>query len=164
MDLFRKFFILSLALTGCVSWCETSRQDLTPLEVLERYIEVSTSMTDVEQKQILLSYTAGNLRASIEGATDQAIRKAFIDRKYALDSFSLVSQRDRTPRETEITFYISYRDHHDIGEGEEPALVSLTNTVTLFRENDMWSITDVHGAKDTEIHFGVTKDSQITPN
>lgn len=108
MNLFCKFLLLSLGLTACVSWCETSREDLTPLEVLERYIEVSTSMTDVEQKEVLLSYTAGNLRSSIEGATDQAIRRAFIERKYSLDSFSLVSQRDRTPRETEITFYISY--------------------------------------------------------
>lgn len=164
MNLFCKFLLLSLCLTACVSWCETSREDLAPLEVLERYIEVSTSMTDVEQKEILLSYTAGNLRASIEGATDQAIRQAFIERKYSLDSFSLVSQRDRTPRETEITFYISYYDHQGIGEGEEPALIALKNTVTLFRENDMWSITDVHGVEDTEIHFGVTKDSQITPH
>lgn len=164
MNLLGKFFLLSLGVTACVSWCETSREDLTPLEVLERYIEISTSMTDVEQRETLLSYTAGNLRASIEGATEQAIRKAFIERKYSLDSFSLVSQRDRTPRETEITFYISYYDHQGIEEGEEPTLVALKNTVTLFRENEMWSITDVHGVEDTELHFGVTKDSQITPH
>lgn len=158
---FSKMVLLFISTTACVTWCETSRKDMTAVQVLERYIEVSTSMDSLDQRETLLSYTSGALRAALEGATDEAIKKSFIDRKFDLDSFSIVSQRDRTPRETEITFHISYHEYENLQKGDEPPLVSTKNTVTLFKEDEIWSITDVVGSEDTEIHFGVTTDSNI---
>lgn len=156
-----KILFFSLSMTACFTWCEPNRENMTPLQVLEAYIEVSTSMTELEQRDILLIYTAGPLQAALEGATDEAITNAFIVRKFDLDSFSVVSRRDRTPREIEITFHISYYDRENLQEGDEPPLVSTKNTVTLFRDNNIWSITDVTGSEDTEIHFGVTTNSRI---
>lgn len=148
-------------MTACFAWCEPGRESMTAVQVLEKYIEVSTSMTDLEQREVLLAYTGGALRAALEGATDEAITNAFIKRKFELDSFSIVTRRDLTPREVEITFHISYYDRDNISPGDEPPLVSTTNTVTLFRESNMWSITDVIGTEGTEIHFGVTTDSHV---
>lgn len=158
---FTKILLLAMVMTACFAWCEPSRESMTAVQVLEKYVEVSTSLTDVEQREVLLAYTGGALRATLEGATDEAIIDAFIERKFELDSFSIVTRRDRTPREVEIKFRISYYDRKDIASGDEPPLVATTNTVTLFKENNMWSITDVIGSEDTEIHFGVTTDSHI---
>ncbi len=148
-------------MTGCFTWCKPKREAMSAVQVLEGYIEVSTSMTDLEQREVLLEYTGGALRAALEGATQEEITNAFIKRKFELDSFSIVTRRDRTPREVEITFRISYYDRQDIAPGDEPPLVATTNTVTLLKEDNMWSITDVIGSKDTEINFGVTTDSHI---
>lgn len=156
-----KILFFALMMTACFTWCDPNREDMTPLQVLESYIEVSTSMTDLGQRDALLTYTSGPLQAALEGATDEDIANAFIARKFDLDSFSVVSRRDRTPREVEITFHISYYDRENLQEGDEPPLVSTKNTVTLFRENNIWSITDVTGSEDTEIHFGVTTNSRI---
>ena len=156
-----KIFMFALVMTACFTWCEPKRENMTAVQVLEKYVEISTSMTSLDQRENLLAYTGGALRAALEGATDEAITNAFIKRKFDLDSFAIVTRRDRTPREVEITFHISYYDRENIAPGDEPPLVSTTNTVMLFRENNAWSITDVTGAEDTEIHFGVTTDSHI---
>ena len=158
---FTKILLLAMVMTACFTWCDPKRESMTAVQVLEGYIEVSTSMTDLEQRETLLGYTGGALRAALEGATDEEITNAFIERKFELDSFSIVTRRDRTPREVEITFRISYYDRNDIASNDEAPLVATTNTVTLLKENSMWSITDVIGAKDAEIHFGVTTDSLI---
>ena len=158
---FIKILLLAMVMTACFTWCEPKRESMTAVQVLEGYIEVSTSMTDLEQREALLEYTGGALRAALEGATDEEITNAFIERKFDLDSFSIVTRRDRTPREVEITFRISYYDRQGIEPNDEPPLVATTNTVTLLKDNNMWSITDVIGSKDTEIHFGVTTDSHI---
>ena len=140
--------------------CEPDREDMSALEVLERYIEMSTSIDDVSQREILLSLTSGALRAALEGATDEAIKEAYIDRKIELDNYSVISERKRTPREVEITFQISYFDRSNMEEGDPP-LVSAKNTVKIFKENEIWSVVDVIGSGDTEVTFGVTPDSII---
>lgn len=158
---FAKILLLATVMTACFAWCKPERESMTAVQVLKRYVEVSTSMTDLEQRETLLAYTGGALRAALEGATDEEITQDFIARKFDLDSFAIVTRRDRTPREVEITFRISYYDRKDLAPEDEPPLVATTNTVTLFKENNMWSITDVIGHEDTEIHFGVTTDSHI---
>ncbi len=158
---FAKLLLLAMVMTACFAWCKPERESMTAVQVLEKYVEVSTSMTDIEQREALLDYTGGALRAALEGATDEQITNGFIERKFDLDSFAVVSRRDRTPREVEITFRISYYDRKDIAPDDEPPLVATTNTVTLFKESNIWSITDVTSSEDTEIHFGVTTDSHI---
>ena len=67
-------------------------------------------MTEIGQKQELLKLTTGNLKSALEGASDEVVSSAFIKQNFKLDRYSVVERRDRTPRETEITFYLSYRN------------------------------------------------------
>jgi hypothetical protein len=139
------------------------RRDMTPEQVVEAYLDIALNMTDVDQRDLLLEYTTGNLRESIEQASDEVIKEAYVDRKYELENYSVVERRDRTPRETEITFQIEFKD---LGTAEEsdPATapkVTTENTVSVVKKDQIWLIRDVLGNK-TSIDFPVSKDSQIT--
>ena len=153
---------MSLILTSCFTQCDPPRDKMTPLQVLERYIDISTGMNDVKQRAILLSLTGGALHAALEGATDEAIKEAFIDRRIELDNFSVISELELTPVERDIAFLISYYDSTgaETKESERP-LVSVRNTVRMFKQDGVWSVIDVISADGSEITFGLTPDSMI---
>ncbi|MBP9708727.1 MAG: hypothetical protein KBD78_13900 [Oligoflexales bacterium] len=156
------FFALVVAfISSCTKSCES---ELTPEAVVERYLEVALNMTEIQEKQNLLQITTGALKAAISSASEDVIRQAYINRAYKMQSYSVVERRDRTPRETEITFILSYRD---LGEKAsrsaeaESATITTENTVVVVREDDRWLIREVLGHK-TTIDFPVSADSQIT--
>lgn len=164
MSGYLKASLMALTLTSCFTQCDPPRDKMTPLQVLERYIDTSTGMDDVKQRALLLSLTGGALHAALEGATDEAIKEAFIDRKIELDNFSVISELERTPVERDIAFLISYYDSGtgaDTAEGDERPLVSVRNTVRMFKQDGVWSVVDVVSAEGSEITFGLTPDSMI---
>jgi hypothetical protein len=158
----RALLAVALFLTGCTSQCGGNRGNLSPEQVVEGYLDVALNMTEVSQRDKLLDYTTGNLKAAIEAATPETIKTAYVDRKYKIISYSVVERRDRTPRETEITFQLTY---NDLGpEGKDPAnapKVTTENTVSVVREKGAWLIKDVLGNK-TAIDFPVSEESKIT--
>lgn len=159
---FLKLFLTGLALTGCTSQCGSNRGNLTPEQVVEAYLDVALNMTEVAQRDRLIEYTTGNLKAAIESSSAETIKTAYVDRKYKIVSYSVVERRDRTPRETEITFQLTY---NDLGlEGKDPKdapTVTTENTVSVVREKGAWLIKDVLGNK-TAIDFPVSEESKIT--
>ncbi|MDE3269290.1 MAG: hypothetical protein OYH77_03285 [Pseudomonadota bacterium] len=157
-----KASFMSVMLTSCFTQCEPSREKMTPLQVLERYIDVSTGMDDVKQRAILLSLTGGALHAALEGATDEAIEEAFIARELELDNFVVISETEHTPVERDIAFLISYYDSSDGKKKDERPLVSVRNTVRMFKQDGVWSVVDVIGAEGSEITFGLTPDAIIS--
>ena len=163
----RLLLILSfMALTCCTQMCGEGRGDLTPEQVVERYLEISMTMTDPSQKESLLDLTTGVLHSSINSATDETIKKAFIDKEYANSQWMIVERRDRTPRETEITFELSYRDlsQNPKGKAEDAPEIITENTVAVIRKEGAWSIRDVIGKK-TSIDFPVGGDViRASPN
>jgi hypothetical protein len=157
-----KLVAVAVFLTGCTSMCGKSRSSLTPEQVVEGYLDVALNMNEVSQRDDLLDYTTGNLKAAIESASPETIKKAYVDRKYKIENYSVVERRDRTPRETEITFQLTY---HDLGpEGkktEEAPKVTTENTVSVVKESNIWLIRDVLGNK-TAIDFPVSEESRIS--
>ena len=157
-----KLALAALILTGCTKSCGGSQKDMTPEQVVEAYLDVALNMTDVNQRAFLLEYTTGKMKSAIESVSEETIRTAYIDRKYKLLSYSVVERRDRTPRETEITFRIEY---NDLGvekavPAENAPKVTTENTVGVVRENGYWLIRDVLGNK-TAIDFPVAPESRI---
>lgn len=154
----------AIALTGCTSMCSGgNRKELSPEQVVEAYLDVALNMKNVEEREQLLQFTTGNLKAAIEAATPQTIKSAYVDRRYDLLNYSVVERRDRTPRETEVTFQLTY---HDLGSDEKgnkdvAAKVTTENTVSVVREKGVWYIRDVLGNK-TSIDFPVSEESRIT--
>lgn len=157
----RKILILLLIMTGCTLKCEKDRKDMTPEEIVESYLEIAFNISKVEQKTLLMEYTTGELKAAISSATDETIRKAYIEPKYELNRFSIVERRDRTPREVEITYLIVYRD---LPKGSislsQSAVIETENRVSLVKEKKFWYIREVLGNA-TTIEFPLEK---ITPH
>ncbi len=142
-----------ILLISCNKMC-SSREAMTPEQVVQAYLDISLNMTDVNQKQELLKLTTGNLRSALEGASDQIITAAFVKQNFKLERYSVVERRDRTPRETEITFSLSYRNlGTDKSTPVESAPQTTTeNTVSVVKREGAWYINDVLGKK-TSIDF-----------
>ena len=161
----------ALLLTACVQTCTQQHRDMTAEEVVEAYLQIALNIESIEEKQDLLELTTGDLEAAIAGTTEETFAAAYIDRKYTLDSYSLIERRDRTPRETEITFQLQYLDHLDAAQAgeakaknkkESGAKVTTENTVSVIKEKDRWLIREVIGAK-TTFDFPVADAAKITP-
>lgn len=153
---------MSFILTACVNMCQKSHGDMSAEEVVESYLELAFNITDLSQKDELMELTTENLQAALAGATNETFKEAYIDRKYKLKRFSLMERRDRTPRETEITFQLTYLDiQNESKKVEEAAEVMTENTVAVIREKGVWKIREVVGSK-TTFDFPVSKDSVIT--
>jgi hypothetical protein len=143
-----------LLLIGCTKMCSSGREAMTPEEVVQAYLDISLNMTELGQKKELLKLTTGNLKNALESASDDVVSSAFIKQNYKLDRYSVVERRDRTPRETEITFYLSYRN---LGPDKSLKLenapqTTTENTVSVVKRDGAWYIQDVLGKK-TSIDF-----------
>ena len=70
-----------------------------------------------------------------------------------------MQRRDRTPRETEITFQIAYKDLGEDNKHTEQNAPEITtdNTVSVLKEKGIWRIHDVIGKK-TTIDFPVAEE------
>jgi hypothetical protein len=142
--------------------CGIKRSSLTPEQVVEAYLDVALNMNSTDDRDLLVEYTTGSLRNAIESATPETIKVAYVDRKYTLNSYSVVQRNDRTPRETEIVFQLTYLDHGVTqSKKEEAPKVTTENTVSVIKENGVWYIRDVVGNK-TGIDFPVSEESKIT--
>lgn len=156
-------FVALVVLASCTRTCGTKRKDMTPEQVVEAYLDISLNMKDPSERERLVELTTGNLKSAIQQATDETLTEAFIQRRYKIEAYSVVERRDRTPRETEITFSLTYSD---LGKGEtqaqEAPKVTTENTVAVVRENKRWVMRDVIGKK-TTIDFPVVAADVIKP-
>jgi hypothetical protein len=155
---------LALTLTGCVRSCGNQREGMAPEKVVESYLNTALNMKNIGGREELLQYTTGHLKEAIATAPEETILKAYVNRHYELESYAVIERRDRTPRETEITFRLKYKD---LGVSETrptdtkaAPTVQTENSVALIKEKGAWFIRDVVGAK-TSIDFPVTQDSEI---
>lgn len=143
-----------LLLVGCTKMCGAGRDGMTPEEVVQAYLDISLNMTEVAQRKELLKLTTGNLKNALEQAPDEVITSAFIKQNFKLERYSVVERRDRTPRETEITFLLDYKN---LGPDksvklEDAPQTTTENTVSVVKNQGAWYIRDVIGKK-TSIDF-----------
>ena len=137
---------------------------MTAEQVVEAYLNVALNMEKIEQKALLLDYATGTLKDAIAGASDETIRKAYLERRYTLKRFAIISRKDKTPRESEITYLLTYNELPE-GVRDESKAVTITteNTVELVRENSLWYIRNVIGSA-TSFDFPVSAVEKVTPN
>ncbi len=135
-----------------------------PEEVVQAYLDISLNMNQLEQKSELLKLTTGNLKSAIEQASDETISKAFIKQNFKLEQYSVVERRDRTPRETEITFLLKYKNLGPNKENkpEDAPQVTTENTLSVVRQDGAWYIRDVLGKK-TSIDFALGDEIKPAP-
>lgn len=137
---------------ACTKSCERGHSALSPEQVVEAYLQVAFNMQSLEQRDELSQYTTGPLKEALTAASDETMREAYIEKKYVLESYSVLERRDRTPRETEITFQVIYKNKGQEGpddhlkENEIPT-VTVENTVSVVREKKVWLIETVLNKK-----------------
>ncbi len=159
---FKRVVLISalIVVTSCTRFCGARLSDLPPEIVVETYLNVSLNLKSTKDKQNLLELTTGKLNESIAAASEDTLKQAFIDRKYEVISYAVIERKDRTPRETEITFRLKYKDLSSAANSAEAPVVTTENTVSVIREKGAWLLRDVIGAK-TNLDFAVSKDSEV---
>ena len=157
---FWNLILFSFIAVSCTKQCTGGRKSMTPQEVVEAYLQIAFNMSEITQKDMLLQYTAGELHTAIAGASDDTIVQAYVASRYKLQGYSWLETRDRTPRETEITYSLSYYENPESSKGEDAALITTTNTVSLIRENGAWFIRQVLKNK-TSIEFPLYPENKI---
>ncbi len=151
--------------SACTSMCSKSHEQMSPEDVVEAYLDTAFGMTDVSQRIDLARYTTGLLRDIILSAKEETIRKAYIDRKYKLTAYAVVERQDRTPKEVEVTFQISYKvlgDKNSPVADEKAPSIQTENTLQVIKVNQKWMIAEVLG-KATSIDFPLEGVETITP-
>lgn len=153
-----------LILVGCSKMCSSGRNDMTPEQVVQTYLDISLNMTKVSQKQELVKLTTGNLKNALVQAPDDIVTAAFIKQNYKLERYSVVERRDRTPRETEITFLLTYRNlgPNKKADPETAPKTTTENTLSVVKEDGAWFIRDVLGKK-TSIDFLLDEEIKAAP-
>jgi hypothetical protein len=137
---------------------------MTAEQVVEAYLNVALNMEKLEQKALLLDYATGELKDAIAGASDETMKKAYLERRYTLKRFTLIRRQDHTPRETEITYQLTYNElPEDVSEESKAVTVTTENTVQLVKEKSLWFIRNVIGSK-TSFDFPISAVEKITPN
>lgn len=149
------FFVLTV--TGCTQMCGVNRAELTADQVVEEYLNVALNMKSISQRDELLEFTTGDLKEAIAAASDEAIQKAYVDKRYNLIKYSLIERRDRTPRDTEVTYELTYNEAAIENQAtKDQPTVTTENTVAVTKEKGLWYIKNILGNK-TSIEFPVTE-------
>jgi uncharacterized lipoprotein NlpE involved in copper resistance len=153
-----------LSLVGCVRGCGGHRESMAPEKVVESYLNTALNMKDISQRDELMQYTTGRLKEALASASEDTIKNAYVNRHYELESYAVIERRDRTPRETEITFRLKYKDlgvaENRPADTKSAPTVQTENSVALLKEKGVWFIRDVVGAK-TSIDFPVSQENEI---
>jgi hypothetical protein len=157
-------FIVIVGFAGCMRGCGGQREAMAPEKVVEAYLNTALNMKSISEREDLLQYTTGRLKDAISSASEDTVLNAYVRRHYDLESYAVIERRDRTPRETEITFRLKYKD---LGVADQrpkdtksAPTVQTENSVALIKEKGIWYIRDVVGAK-TSIDFPISADSEI---
>jgi hypothetical protein len=155
-----RLILIILITTGCTNLCTKDRKNMSADDVVREYLEIAFNMQEVSQKRLLLQYTTGELKAAIASANDETIKEAYIKPRYNLLSMSITERRDMTPRESHISYLLTYKETSEQGEKKESATIKTENTVALTKEKGMWFINGVLDNK-THIEFPLLKTSII---
>ena len=146
--LFRYNILIALfVLTGCIRMCNPpTREEMTPKEVVEGYLQVAFNLDKIEEKELLLDFVAGNLKASLSRASENVIKDLYLTSRYKLESFYVADAKYKTPSECEVLYHVSYSEKFDSdrsGEKLSELQVKAENLVSLIKINGVWFIQGV---------------------
>jgi deoxyribodipyrimidine photolyase-like uncharacterized protein len=163
MRYYQTMFSLSAIMVACTSTCQKNHKAMSAEQVLEAYLDIALNFQSLDQKDQLISYTTGSLEAALAGSPDEIMRKAYLDKRYQVESFFVIKRNDRTPRETEISYHIKYKTTESREQSfDSVPVIDAENTVLMIKEKGAWRIEDVLGNA-ASFEFPVTKANEIKP-
>ena len=111
---------------------------------LKEYISKSFSVKSTRDKKALLDLLTGKARLRLEAWSDDQFEKAFLGASREFLKLEFKEIKDVTPRETAITYEVSYRQK---GASSE-TMVTHRRISTLVLDSNVWRISDVKNLKE----------------
>lgn len=143
-------------LTGCVKMCSVTRDDMSPQQVVEAYLEIAFNMEKVDQRRILLDYTTGDLEASISMASLTMIEELYIKPQYKIENLYIAEPQYRTPVECEVSYTLTYKELMDLEGLTDKTVTTTQNIVSLVQLKEKWYIQGVIDKK-SSVEFPLLK-------
>lgn len=115
-----------------------------PKQRLVDYIAQSFKITDVRDREKLVSYLTGGAKNRLIAWSDEQFREAFIETKRQFIKLAIRELKSPSETETNITYELTYTDQ---SKGVD-ARVTHKRMCELVLENGKWFIREVHNIKE----------------
>lgn len=156
-----RFFLatsLIAALTGCTRGCSRG-DDIPPEEQLHTYISQAVNVTKNADRQELINRTSGNLKSALVNMSDEAFKRAYIEKKYDFRTFEIIERKDLGEKEVTIDFRLQYKAWNSGERPERSPLIDTRNRAYLVYELGHWAIAKVESLQsDFEWEEGLPMD------
>lgn len=136
--------------------CSVTRDDMSPQQVVEAYLEIAFNMEKVDQRRILLDYTTGDLEASISMASLTMIEELYIKPQYKIENLYIAEPQYRTPVECEVSYTLTYKELMDLEGLTDKTVTTTQNIVSLVQLKEKWYIQGVIDKK-SSVEFPLLK-------
>jgi hypothetical protein len=149
---FREFkgLLSVMFLLICASCISTSNHGEDPKGRLTDYISKSFSVKNMSDRAVLAQYLVGDVKARLEGWSEEQFKDAFINTKRDFIKLSFKDTKIISPSEVQITYELSYFDSGKSRNGfsNEAATVTNKKLCQMVAENGKWYISDVRNIKE----------------
>ncbi len=149
---------LIAALTGCTRGCSQG-EDIPPEEQLHSYISHAVNVTKNSDRQELINRTSASLKSNLVNMSDEAFKRAYIEKKYDFRTFEIIERKDLGEKEVTIDFRLQYKAWNSGERPERSPLLDTRNRAYMVYELGHWTIARVESLQsDFEWEEGLPMD------
>ena len=120
-----------------------------PQDRLKDYISKSFSVKHPSDRNGLMAYLTGDVKARLEGWSEDQFKEAFIDSNREFGRLSFKEVKVISPKEVQITYELSFVDQgRRYDNRKHQAKVTNKKLCQMVLEKDAWMIADVRNIKE----------------
>jgi len=145
---FRKFWkpSLVLAVLGMVLWgCSRTPVDSSPAKVLESYIKISFSISDVRDRKQMEALLTGDTLSRLLAWSDEQFSKAFLEAPKKFLGLKILENRKVSDQEVALTYELSFEE----GPKDNLAQVTQKKLCSVIRVDGLWKIKEVRSVRES---------------
>ena len=121
----------------------------TPRDRLKDYVSKSFSVKHLTDRKGLMGYLTGDVKARLEGWSEDQFKEAFIDSNREFGRLSFKEVKVISPSEVQITYELSFVDQgRRYDNRKHQAKVTNKKLCQMVLEKDTWMIADVRNIKE----------------
>ena len=133
--------LLFMTFWGCVNSPEKAND---PKARLEQYMKKSFSVSSMADKEVMLSFLTGEVRARLGAWSEEQFRGAFIESKRKFLKLAIKETKEVSPGKVSIVYELTYLDE---GKGKD-AKVTNRKLCELDQMSGTWYISKVTNIKE----------------
>ncbi len=136
------FYLLLAFLQSCPNSCSKPTEP-TPEDQLHSYIESAVNIQNISQKDDLISFTTGDLKAALVNANNEAFERAYILRRYQVSQYEVLDRKDIDPKNITLEFSLTYKSWLPPQNPETSPITQVKNRASLVYDNGHWAVSKV---------------------